>query len=271
MYIENCNGIRMNYTQCGEGEPLILIMGLGADGSKWVDHVKAYKRYFCCISVDNRGAGKTSAPLEGAYSTEQMAEDTVALMDALGIESAHIHGISMGGAIAQVIAARHPERVRSLILTSTFARSSNGFRRAIEILRDSKGVVDEPTFTHLLNWMIWSDDYHTNHYDKLVASEQPVDDGSVPMSVAAFRAQCNACITHDIYDELPNITAPTLVTRGEYDLLAPMWVTQELVDRIPNAVSYVCKCSGHVHHWEHLEEFNNATLSFLLEHRKEYK
>ena len=108
MYIENCNGIRMNYTQCGEGEPLILIMGLGADVSKWVDHVNAYKRYFCCISVDNRGAGKTSAPSEDAYSTEQMAEDTVALMDAMGIESAHIHGISMGGAIAQVIAARHP-------------------------------------------------------------------------------------------------------------------------------------------------------------------
>lgn len=221
------------------------------------------------IAIDNRGAGQTSAPENDAYTTEQMAEDTIGLMDALGIASAHIHGISMGGAIAQVIAIRHPERVRSLVLTSTFARASNGFRRAIEILRDSNGVVDSDTFTHLLNWMIWSDDYHTNHFDDMLDSETRNIQNSNPMAQYAFRAQCNACITHDVFAELHKIAAPTLVASGGVDLLAPLHVTDELVNRIPNAESYICRYGGHVHHWEALDAFNNATLSFLLKHRTE--
>ena len=269
MPIIKANGINISYNEYGQGEPLILIMGLGASGDKWKDHIAAYKDHFRCIAIDNRGAGNSSAPKEDAYTTEEMAEDVVAVMDSLGIAKAHIHGISMGGAIAQKIAARYPDRVISLILTSTFARASNGFRRAIEILRDSNGVVDGETFTHLLNWMIWSDDYHRDHYDSLVSAESADADNPTPMSVDAFAAQCNACITHDAFDELRNITAPTLVARGGVDYLAPMWVTQELVDGIPNAESYICEKGGHVHHWEYLEDFNRATLSFLLKHKGE--
>lgn len=264
-----CNNIEINYTECGQGEPLILIMGLGAGSEKWADHIAAYKEHFHCIALDNRGAGLSAAPSADAYTTEEMAEDTVALMDALHIESAHIHGISMGGAIAQVIAIRYPERVRSLILTSTFARASNGFRRAIEILRDINGIADGDTFTHLLNWMIWSDEYHEHHYSELLKSEAKDAQNPNPMSVGAFRAQCNACISHDVLSELYKITAPTLVARGGADLLAPMYITEELVKGIPNAESYVCPGGGHVHHWEFLKEFNEATLAFLLRHRKE--
>lgn len=269
MPVINANGIKINFNEFGQGEPLILIMGLGASSEKWKDHISAYKDHFRCIAIDNRGAGRSDAPKKDAYTTDEMAEDVIAVMDALKIEKAHIHGISMGGAIAQKIAARYPDRVKSLILTSTFARASNGFRRAIEILRDSNGVVDGVTFTHLLNWMIWSDDYHRDHYDKLVNAEIAGANDSIPMSVEAFRAQCNACITHDAFDELKNITAPTLVARGGVDYLAPMWISQELVDGIANAESYVCEKGGHVHHWEFLEDFNNTTLSFLLKHKGE--
>lgn len=265
-----CNGLRMHYTEVGQGEPLILIMGLGASGKKWDPHMAAYAKEFHCIAIDNRGAGLTDAPVAKAYATQQMAEDTIALMDALKIESAHIHGISMGGAIAQWVAIRAPERVRSLTLTSTFAYATNSFRRAIEILRDSNGHVDGNTFTHLLNWMIWSEAYHENHYAELVASENEAASDSHPMSVAAFRAQCNACITHDARSELHRITAPTLVARGGVDLLAPMHVTDELIAAIPGAESYVCPAGGHVHHWEFLDDFNKATLSFLRAHRQEY-
>lgn len=265
-----CNGIHMHYTEAGQGEPLILIMGLGASGEKWAPHVAAYAKEFHCIAIDNRGAGLTDAPVIEAYSTKQMAEDTIALMDALEIRSAHIHGISMGGAIAQWIAIRSPERVRSLILTSTFGYATNSFRRAIEILRDTNGNVDGSTFTHLLNWMIWSEEYHETHYTELVDSENKGADDPHPMSVAAFRAQCNACITHDARSELHRIAAPTLVARGGIDLLAPMHVTDELIAAIPGAKSYVCPAGGHVHHWEFLKDFNAETLSFLRAHRKEH-
>lgn len=237
-----CNGLRMHYTEAGQGEPLILIMGLGASGEKWAPHVAAYEKEFHCIAIDNRGAGLTDAPMAEAYTTQQMAEDTIALMDALKIESAHIHGISMGGAIAQWVAIRAPERVRSLILTSTFGYATNSFRRAIEILRDSNGHVDGNTFTHLLNWMIWSEAYHENHYAEIVASENEAASDPHPMSVAHSELQCNACITHDARSELHRIAAPTLVARGGVDLLAPMHVTDELIAAIPRSRILCLSC-----------------------------
>lgn len=269
MPVINVNQIQLHYTEAGNGEPLILIMGLGSGGDKWEKHMAVYQNHFHCIALDNRGAGLSSPPASESLTTEQMAEDTIALMDALHIESAHIHGISMGGAIAQIIAAHCPERVRSLILTSTFAHASNSFRRAIGILRDTYGRIDGSTFSHLLNWMIWSESYHEHHYDLLLASEQEDSLRPNPMSISAFRAQCNACINHNVSAELSNISAPTLVARGDTDLLAPMHITDELVENIPGAQSYVCHGGGHVHHWEFLDEFNAATLAFLLEHRKE--
>ncbi|MBW7460394.1 alpha/beta hydrolase, partial [Paenibacillus sepulcri] len=97
------NGIDMHYEERGSGEPLILLMGLGADGTAWEDHVKAYERHFRCILVDNRGAGRSGNP-EGPYSTRMMAEDTAGLMKALQIGKAHVSGISMGSGIAQELA-----------------------------------------------------------------------------------------------------------------------------------------------------------------------
>ena len=102
----------------------------------------AYQEHFQCITIDNRGAGRSSKPEEDSYSTARMAEDVIGIMDALSISKAHINGVSMGGAIAQHLAADHPDRVRSLILTSTFASVSNSFRRAIETLRDAIDQLD---------------------------------------------------------------------------------------------------------------------------------
>src|SRR6476660_9398247 len=101
------NGIRMHYEEQGSGDPLILIMGLGAPGSRWMDHVAAYEKRFRCFLIDNRGAGDPDKP-DGPYTTKMMADDTAGLMQALGIENARIAGISMGSAIAQELALSYP-------------------------------------------------------------------------------------------------------------------------------------------------------------------
>ena len=94
----NVNGIRISYEEYGSGEPLVLLMGLGAPGRKWMPHIEAYKDHFHVYAPDNRGAGQSDKPVSYAYTIRDMAEDTIGMMDALGIGSAHLNGISMGGA-----------------------------------------------------------------------------------------------------------------------------------------------------------------------------
>src|SRR6185436_682911 len=115
------NGIRIHYEERGSGDPLILIMGLGAPGSRWEDHAAAYERHCRCILGDNRGAGASERP-PGPYTTRKMADDTAGLMTALGIENGNIAGISMGSAIAQELALAYPKKVRSLVLVSSWSR-----------------------------------------------------------------------------------------------------------------------------------------------------
>ncbi len=262
------NGIQIHYDIQGEGEPLVLLMGLGAHGTKWEQHLAAYKKHFQCILIDNRGAGQSDKPEMDAYSTEMMAQDTLGVLDALGIKKAHFHGISMGGAISQIIAAKHPERVRSLILTSTFAKPGVFFTRGVEILRDSIGVLDAAAFTHLCQYMIYAPQYHEAHLDEMLATEKRDTADPFPMPAYAYRAQCNACLTHDSSEILHLIQAPTLVAAGDIDLFASLDTTMQLVDGIKGAQLYLCKNGGHVHHWEKLDEFNRVTLEFLLTHRE---
>lgn len=115
------NDIQMYYEAHGEGEPLALIVGLGTDISEWDNIITGFTHRYQVIAFDNRGAGRTDKP-DQPYSVELMAEDTAGLLQALGIERAHILGVSLGGRIALALTLWHPERVNKLILVSTSAR-----------------------------------------------------------------------------------------------------------------------------------------------------
>ena len=256
------DGVSIYYDIQGEGEPLVLLMGLGAHGMKWEPHLQEYRKHFKCFLIDNRGAGQSDKPEMETYTTEMMAEDTIAVLDALKIDKANFHGISMGGAISQMIAARYPERVKSLVLTSTFASVNNYFKRALEILRDSVGVLDGATFGHLCNYMIFAAKYHETNLDDIIEGEAQVD--PYPMPAYAYRAQCNACIMHNALPILKNIKAPTLVAAGDSDLFVSAETTMALVNGIEGSKLYMCKDGGHVHHFEKLDDFNKATIEFLL-------
>src|SRR5262249_12925116 len=116
------NNITMNYEQQGSGEPLLLIPYLTADNACYAFQVADYAKHFTCISVDLRGAGESDKP-EGAYSTELYADDIAGFLAALGIERAHVAGLSLGGATGLWLAAKHPGRVKSLSIHSCWPRS----------------------------------------------------------------------------------------------------------------------------------------------------
>src|SRR5438093_13182896 len=109
------NGIEVYYEEHGSGEPLLLIMGLGANAEGWYGQVPAFSREFRLIAFDNRGAGRSEKPNE-PYTMRQLADDAAGLLDALEIGSAHVFGVSLGGMIAQELVLSHPPRVRALVL-----------------------------------------------------------------------------------------------------------------------------------------------------------
>ena len=115
------NKIKLYYEERGSGDPLILIMGLGAPGSLWEEHVAVYEQVFRCFVIDNRGAGQSDQPM-GPYSTKMMADDVAGLMQGFGITDARVAGISMGSGIAQELGLNYPNLVRTLVLISSWSR-----------------------------------------------------------------------------------------------------------------------------------------------------
>jgi pimeloyl-ACP methyl ester carboxylesterase len=252
------NGITLAYSEIGEGEPLLLIMGLGADRSAWDQHVAAFAGEYRCIAVDNRGAGLSDAPA-GPYTTAQMADDYAGLLVGLGLQHARVVGISMGGAIAQQLAIRHPELVSKLVIVSSWARPDAYTREVFAQLRNARQVMAAPDFARLLQLLIWA----PSSFDGRVADLLAERDAEPGMSTEAFLAQCDACASHDVIDRLGAIPVPTLVTVGSRDIFTPIELSEELVDLIPGAQLAVYQGAGHAHHWERLEEFNADVLRWL--------
>jgi len=255
------NGIRIHYEERGRGDPLILIMGLGAPGSRWEDHAAAYERHFRCILVDNRGAGASERP-PGPYTTRKMADDTAGLMTALGIENGSIAGISMGSAIAQELALAYPKKVRSLVLVSSWSRSDRYTQTVFEHFKKMRELASPADFTQLLQLWIASPPYYEEHFDQMVVDQTKAQEDYMP--VDAFQAQSDACSMHNAFDRLDMITAPTLLTVGDADIFTPLRLTIEMHERMPGSEMVIFRGLGHIHHWEDLERFNDVTTQFLL-------
>jgi len=280
------NGIELAYTEHGDGEPLLLLMGLGADSSAWESHVAAYQKRYRCIAVDNRGVGASSTPA-GPYSTGQMADDHAGLLEALDLGPVRVVGISMGGAIAQELALRHPELVERLVLVATWAKSDAFLKDAMDHYARSRAALEPEEFVQLLQLWLWTPAYVNQHASELREARQLLglwlwEQGYAKQHLAellearahqvgedvgqpqhAFEGQCQACSTHDTLDRLDAIRVPTLVTAGDQDTLIRLPLSEELHAAIPGAELHVFRGNGHVHHWEALDEFNRITTEWL--------
>jgi pimeloyl-ACP methyl ester carboxylesterase len=256
------NGIRMHYTERGSGQPLILLMGLGADGSLWESHVRAYETSFRCILVDNRGAGLSDKP-NGPYSTAEMAKDTIGLMNALNIQQAHLSGISLGSAIAQEVALQASERVISLTLHCPWSRCNAYATRVFETLRAAYEAMSAEDFQKLLQLFIYTPDHYEHSLQELIQKQEVAKSNTNSMPVHAFQAQCDASISHRTDGRLMHVKVPTLITVGEEDRFISPSLARSIAEEIPGAELAVFERSGHTHHWDRLEQFNQLTLAFL--------
>lgn len=260
------NDITMNYDQQGTGEPLILIPYLAADYACYAFQVAEYAKHFTCISVDPRGAGETDKP-GGVYSTELFADDVAAFMQALGIDRAHITGLSLGAATGMWLAAKYPHRVKSLSLHSGWAKTDPFLKTVVEgwqVMAKGLGSVTEMVILGIFPWCFTPELYAAKP-DYIQALVEFVR-GRPVQPLDAFLRQSNAVIAHDAEAQLGKIKAPTQITFGRYDLITSTRFADPLKNNIQGAELIVFEGCAHAPIYEKVDEFNQRTLEFLQRH-----
>lgn len=244
----------------GDEQPVVFIRGTGAAGNRWMPQVEAYIDSYQCLIFDNRGSGESDAP-EGPYTVEQMADDTVKLLDQLGVEQAHISGLSLGGAIAQDLAVRFPARVATLQLHGTWARTHGYARMYLTFLKRmlEEGGTDLYYEGALL--YLFPPDHITEHYDEVMdVLARMKEHASSPVGLLG---QIEANLSHDLLDEVGQITAPTLVTVGELDMCIPPFFSRELHEAIPGSELVIFDGGSHLFGLQDPDTFNTVTLDWL--------
>jgi 3-oxoadipate enol-lactonase len=234
------NGVRLHYERHGAGEPLLLITGFTISSAVFEPVLDLYGQRFECIVYDNRGSGRSSAPLRPT-SMPELAADAAGLLRELGVESAHAYGLSMGGMIAQELAIRFPERVRGLILGGT---TPGGPRAARPTLGELGALAAAARNGSLAGWL-FSDAFRREHPER-VRELLPLFSRHRPTAQGVWW-HLWASVYHDTLSRLECIQAPALVMHGERDTMAPISNARLLAERIPDAELAIVPGAGHAY------------------------
>jgi pimeloyl-ACP methyl ester carboxylesterase len=245
---------RLWYEQSGHGEPLLLITGFTISSAVFEPVLPLYEPHFTCVRYDIRGAGRSDPPTHPT-SMPELAHDSIRVLDTLGIEHAHVCGVSMGGMIAQEIAIRYPERVLGLVLGGTTPGGPRAVRPALgellAVLRIAAGDVRDPGRSWLAT-MLFSPEFRREHPERTLEligyfkRHRP--------SLRGVTAQWWATVYHDTVSRLGQIQAPTLVMHGEHDPMSPLANAEILAERIPDAELAIVRGAGHAFALERPEE-----------------
>jgi 3-oxoadipate enol-lactonase len=256
------DGIRIHYDVFGarNGPPVLMIQGLGADSRGWFAQRMAVGRHYRGIVFDNRGVGRSGKPL-GPYDLEQMAADAIAVLDAAGYDSAHVMGASMGGVIAQIMAVRYPDRIRSLVLACTACRHLGWRRDLLEDWAETAQAQGMRVFaTRSMRWLVGP---------RSLRRFWPAFGALTPLAMSApthsFVSQVNAILDMDdsVRELLHTVSVPTLVLVGSQDILTPQADAEEVAELIPDAELAVVRGGAHGFMVENFWEFNRLVLEFL--------
>jgi pimeloyl-ACP methyl ester carboxylesterase len=256
-------GNELFYEEQGAGFPIVLIHGLAGDHSAWTPQLPRLAKRYRTIAFDNRGAGR-STQLDEPVSTEDLAHDTLGLMDALRVECAHVVGRSMGGAVAQHMALLAPNRVQSLTLLASFARLDPVGRRVLTNMREVLEWTEswEAHARHSVQNFVSGRFF--NEQPEAVARIEGLIGGETRLQACYIR-QNHACLEHDTLDRLEAIGCPTLVCGGGRDLICSPTAT-EWLGRIPGSETMLFEESSHFFLLEEPERFLDTLERWLERH-----
>ena len=263
MPIAEANGQRLYYEVHGDGEPLLCVMGLSADHTAWVLQVPAWSKTHRVVVFDNRDVGQSSYT-QAPYEVTDMAADALALADELGLDSFHLVGLSLGGAIAQEIALAAPERVRTLTLCVTYPASGPWGRQRAKVLSRLMAEASREERVELLMMLVYSERLF-EHVPFVDAARQAMLANPHPQPPEAFARQIDAGSRHDVRERLGRLAMPVHVIGAERDVMVPVRASHELAELIPGAKLTMLD-AGHACNVEAMREFNPAVLDFIREH-----
>lgn len=257
------NRPRLWYERRGDGEPLLLITGFAISAAVFEPVLELYESHFDCILYDNRGSGRSSASL-WPTSMPQLAADAAHLLDALGIDSAHVYGVSMGGMIAQELAISFPEKVRGLVLGCTTPGGPRAVRPAageLAALLVGAATASREAGRPWLGAMLFSAEFRRERPDRVLELLEYF--GRHRASLRGLAAQWWASVYHDTVSRLDRIQAPTLVMHGERDAMSPLANARLLAERIPGAELAIVPRAAHAYALERPEEALALMLTWL--------
>jgi 3-oxoadipate enol-lactonase len=261
-FVYATDGTRIHYEVTGKSgaTPVLMIQGLGASKNAWNLQRIAMATRFRIISFDNRGAGRSDKPTE-PFTLEQMADDALAVLDAAGIETAHVVGASMGGVISQIVAVKYPHRVRSLTLVCTACRNHPWRQELLQTWAKTaadKGMIE--VGKEAAQWVM-----SPRSFRRLVPAFTWMGPLAALRPRHSFVSQIDAILNtrEDLVDQLSTISAPTMVIVGNQDILTPRGDSEEIAERIPNAELVVISGAAHGLMMEHSSTFNRILIEFL--------
>jgi 3-oxoadipate enol-lactonase len=242
--------IVLDYERSGEGPPLLLIMGMSGTALHWGEpFLQALGEDFEVLAYDHRGVGASSR-LEGPVTIAEMAHDAAGLLDALGVEQAHVLGISMGGMIAQELVLAAPEKVRTLTLGCTYCGGEGSSLTSPEVLRRIFESASSGDRERALR-TAWEINVSPAMAADAAAYERFLEVARRrAVAVRVIMAQMQACAAHDTSAHLPQVRTPTLVVHGTLDELLPVGNGRQIASLIPGARLEIMEGVGHLFFWE---------------------
>jgi 3-oxoadipate enol-lactonase len=256
-FVDNL-GAKIYWDEEGTGEPVLLIMGLSYPSYMWHRSRAALAKCYRTIALDNRGVGQSGAP-PGVYSIALMASDAAAVLDAAGVDSAHVFGVSMGGMIAQEFALQYPKRVRSLILGCTAAGGPHAVQAEPAALQalTRQGMTPEESKEAIIPFI----------YDVATPREQIDTDMAIRMkwypTPQGYSGQLLGIRAWEAYSRIAQINAPTLVIHGETDRLIPAANARLISERIPGAKLVLIPQASHIFTTDQPAATHHAIAEFL--------
>jgi len=250
----------------GEGEPLLCVMGLAANTLAWIPQIRAFSSQQELVIFDNRDVGQSSMA-DGPYGVADFAADTIALADGLELDSFHLLGVSMGGAIAQEVALAAPERIRTLTLAVTFSQGGPWGWKLSEVWGARRQKMSREEHVDELMLLNHSEAFFDNQ-DMVEFVRAAMLGNQHPQPPEAFARQLDASSRHDAHDRIGQLSMPVHVIGAEHDILVPVWESEALAELIPGSRLSVIEGSPHGVQLERAEDFNRVALDFIAEHQQ---